>query len=209
MLDFFDDDIEEKLRALEAEEAQLEAAGAYAPEEDSDNDLDEEEIVLHKAIRSKQIVARNVSHETKTNLPRRLALKGTSSKDIKKSLDDVGLSSEGVVEHTRGRKRERSVSRPAEGMEVDESALDKATIKRSRSKSLAAVKMRPKSATKGTREGSVAPRQLKEVEKSKKTLERHLFKYAKGGEADRRHYEKMAKHLNSGKSSLGTSTIGR
>ena len=50
---------------------------------------------------------------------------------------------------------------------------------------------------------------MKQVEKSKKTLERHLIKYAKGGEADRKHFPKLVKHLNSGKRSLGTSTIGR
>jgi hypothetical protein len=55
----------------------------------------------------------------------------------------------------------------------------------------------------------VAPHQMRQVTKNKKTLERHLFKFSKGGEADRRHYPKLVKHLNSGKSSLGTSTIGR
>ena len=33
--------------------------------------------------------------------------------------------------------------------------------------------------------------------------------HAKRGEADREHYPKLVKHLNSGKRSLGTSTIGR
>ena len=73
----------------------------------------------------------------------------------------------------------------------------------------AAERNRSQSATRGTKVGSVAPHQQKAVAKSKKTLERHLFKYAKRGEADREHYPKLVKHLNSGKRSLGTSTIGR
>jgi hypothetical protein len=40
-------------------------------------------------------------------------------------------------------------------------------------------------------------------------MERKIVREARCGEADRRHYPKLVKHLNSGKRSLGTSTIGR
>jgi hypothetical protein len=80
---------------------------------------------------------------------------------------------------------------------------------RSRSKSANATRVRSQSATRGSKEGSVAPHQNKQVQKDKKTLERHLFRHAKRGEADREHYPKLVKHMNSGKRSLGTSTIGR
>ena len=82
--------------------------------------------------------------------------------------------------------------------------------KRARSKSVMAhYKVRTQSSTHGTKEGSVAPSQMKQVDKSRKSMERGIVKYARGGEADRRHYPKLVKHLNSGKRSLGTSTIGR
>lgn len=35
-MDYFDADIEERLRSLEEEEARLEATGAYAPEEEDE-----------------------------------------------------------------------------------------------------------------------------------------------------------------------------
>ena len=82
--------------------------------------------------------------------------------------------------------------------------------KRARSKSVMAhFKVRTQSSTRGTKEGSVAPSQMKQVDKSRKSMERGIVKFARGGEADRRHYPKLVKHLNSGKRSLGTSTIGR
>ena len=81
-----------------------------------------------------------------------------------------------------------------------------------RGRSLSAVRdkhHRAESATRGPSTGSVAPRQVKQVAKSKRTLERHIFRHAKHGEADRNYETKKPKHLNSGKRSLGTSTIGR
>lgn len=50
MVDFFDADIEERLNALEEEEAQLEADNAYEVDED-DEELDEQELLLYKAIK--------------------------------------------------------------------------------------------------------------------------------------------------------------
>jgi hypothetical protein len=55
----------------------------------------------------------------------------------------------------------------------------------------------------------VAAHQQKQVKKLGKTEERRMTKYARGGTADREHFPKLVKHLNSGKRSLGTSTIGR
>jgi nucleolar GTP-binding protein len=207
--DFFDDDIEEKLNALEEEEAELAASGAYEVEEDEgDEDLDEEDMLLYEAIREKQIVSRNQSHQTKQNLPRKVTIRNMSEAVIKDQLEAVGLESQGVIEHTRGRKRERSVVPSNEtDMDVDECENKKLAKKRSLSKSV--QRNRTHSATRGSREGSVAPHQEKQVAKSKKILDRKIFRYARSGESDREHYPKLVKHLNSGKRSLGTSTIGR
>ena len=136
-------------------------------------------------------------HETKPNLPKKILARGRSEAEVRDQLETVGLESDGVINSAiAGKKRGRSQSAEA------------AVEKRGRSKSRD-PHHRAQSATRGPTAGSVAPRQKKQVEKSKKVLERHLFKYAKAGEADREHYPKLVKHLNSGKRSLGTSTIGR
>jgi len=234
VLDFFDPDIEEKLRQLEEEEAQLEASGAYdttgGDDMDDDDEIDQEERLLHEAIKSKQIIARKQSHETKSRLPMKLKVRTKTGAEIQAQLESVGLESAGVVESTRGRKRTRSVAPVvAEGdaMLVDEPRVASVTrsgsrgpsvvrepstmqeAKRSRSKSVLAHLTRTQSATRGTKEGSVAPSQLRQLEKSKKSVEIEFARWSRGGEADRRHYPKLVKHLNSGKRSLGTSTIGR
>jgi hypothetical protein len=46
----------------------LEASGAYAPEEDDEDDIDDEEMMLYEAIKEKQTIARNKSHETKVSI---------------------------------------------------------------------------------------------------------------------------------------------
>jgi hypothetical protein len=71
------------------------------------------------------------------------------------------------------------------------------------------MKTRSEYATRGPREFSVPPLKEKQVAKSKKSWIVQIFRYARSGEADRTHYPKLVKHMNSGKRSLGTSTIGR
>ena len=80
---------------------------------------------------------------------------------------------------------------------------------RSRSGHARSLSVQSRSATRGPRATSVAPSQVKEVVKARKQQDRKIFKYARAGDADREHYPKLVKHLNSGKRSLGTSTIGR
>jgi nucleolar GTP-binding protein len=212
VMDFFDPEIEDKLNALEEEEAELEENGVYdeAFNEDEDEDelLDEEDLLLYDAIKEKQIITRAQSHQTKTGLPKKIALKLRSEEDIKEQLEEIGLEADGVIAHTRGRKRERSTDR----MDVDEETGEEVRGRskgRSQSVEGGKKKARAQSSTRGTKEGSVAPYQEKQVEKSKKSMDRAIFRFARGGEADRRHYPKLVKHLNSGKRSLGTSTIGR
>lgn len=208
VLDFFDPDIEERLQALEAEEAELEAQGAYEPEDDDGEEIDEEEQILYETIREKKSLAKQQSELKKNKvLTRELAIKTKTEDDIRQHLEAVGLESEGVLESMRGRKRNRSVSRNDEGdnMDVDE---DSNSLTRSHSKTKKRSN-RSKSATRGSTETSVPVTKQQEVKKSVKSLERKIFRFASRGEADREHYPKLVKHMNSGKRSLGTSTIGR
>lgn len=219
VMDFFDADIENRLRALEEEEAALEAQGAYAPEEDDEDDINENEMALYEAIKEKQTIARKESRVDKPNVPRKvLSRNSRTEKEIKDQLEEVGLESEGVIEHTRGRKRTRSASRePGTDVHARYDAKDVEDMSRSksrgpsRSESVRKKQFRAKSqsATKGTTATSLAPSQQKQVFKKVRSMERKIFREARRGEADREHYPKLVKHLNSGKRSLGTSTIGR
>eukprot|EP01039_Chlorochromonas_danica_P010887 gene10887-12101_t len=211
--DYFDADIEERLNALEAEEAEMEASGAYDLNDDEDEELDEEELLLYDAIKQKQTIARKISHLPVQQLPKKYVLRHRSEEEMRDQLESVGLESDKVIERTRGRKRERSVDRD-DGMDLEgDSSRNRAEElrekKRSASLAVKEGRNRSHSATRGPRDTSVAPHQEKQVQKSKKTLDRQIFRYARSGEADREHYPKLVKHLNSGKRSLGTSTIGR
>lgn len=223
IIDFFDPDIEDRLNNLDREEAELEANNAYSMDDEEDeDDIDEEDMLIYEAIKEKQTIARKASHVVKPNIPTVLRVRGRSEADIKSQLESVGLESAGVIEHTRGRKRARSrepapVEMDTETTRAPSSSRARSTVssaaekKRIRSQSAGrdiSATARSQSATRGP-SGSVAPHQVKQVSKNKKTLERHLSKFAKGGPGDREHYPKLIKHLNSGKRSLGTSTIGR
>lgn len=216
VIDFYDPDIEERLRALEEEEAALEAQGAYAPEESDEDDLDEEELALHAAIREKQIISRKNSNVSSTNVPRKFSQRGRDENEIREKLENVGYDADGLLDHIRGRKRTRSLSAHQDQMEEvngDDNGDEQNKTKRrtsSRSESVVNKQNRgtSRSATRGPKV-QLNQTQKKQVYKSIRSMERKIFSEARGGEADRRHYPKLVKHLNSGKRSLGTSTIGR
>jgi len=222
VMDFFDDDIEEKLKELEDEENALEEQGAYAIEDgDDDDELNEEEMVLYKAIKEKQHIARQEGQKSGgRHLPRAVRGRERSLEDIATELENKGLPSQGVVEHMRGRKRTRSLSasrrrEEESAMEMGEAEKDnEATSSRkkkrgvSRSREASTMRVQPKSSTKGPK-AKLSAEQKKQVLKKERSLERHVYRNALRGEADRMHYPKLVKHMNSGKRSLGTSTIGR
>lgn len=210
----------------------------YAPSEDEEDALDEEELVLHRAIKDMQALAKNESqiNSKRSILPKEVRVKATHESletVAKDKLDKRGVDTtmlidslrKGAQEASESRKRARSYDDEDEGDSSDEEAEDGSDMdeEASAGKKQQFKSRRVAKTSNGKRvrhsisaagkaavvETSVAPRQMKQVTKSKKTLERHLTKYAKGGEADRTHYPKLIKHLNSGKSSLKTSTIGR
>lgn len=140
----------------------------------------------------------------------------------KRGVDTAKMIETLQSEASRGRKRARSED-DADDMEVDEEFTNKrgrgteggfvSRRKEKRELSANGKRMRPVDVAKQSRATavaeSIAPRQAKQVKKEKRVLERHLFRHSKRGEADHEHYPKLVKHLNSGKSGLGTSTIGR
>jgi len=209
VMDFFATDIEDRLKALDDEEKALEAQGAYAPEESDDEDLDEEELTLYTAIKDKQQVAKNESKLKKSsNTTAAAQFRGRTEESIRDQLEDKGFEADKFIERSRGRKRDRTANPDA--MEEDGATSATRSMSRGRSSSRKGGPGRERSMTRSARaDGSVPASKKKQVVKDNKVLERKEFKYAKRGPADREHYPKMVKHMNSGKRSLGTSTIGR
>jgi len=80
VLDFFDPEIEERLKALDEEEEEMERLGKYDVEDDDEDEVDEEDMAIYEAIKEKQSIARKVS---------RLPTPGVSKKywyaDVQKS----------------------------------------------------------------------------------------------------------------------------
>lgn len=208
VMDFFDEDIEERLRKLEEEEAELEARGAYADEDEDEEDIDEEEMILYEAIKEKQQLAK-LESQTKKNkvLTKEILTRGLDESEVREQLENAGLPAEGVLEHMRGRKRSRSLQPDDNDMDIDgEPTRSSSKIRQPSRKSHS----RSQSATRGPTATSVPRDGEKQVKKSMRTLTRHIFRHAKSGEADREHYPKLVKHLNSGKRpGFQTKTIGR
>jgi len=205
--DYVDPDIAAKLEQLEREEEQL--AAEYLNEEDMGSDLDEEEKVLHKAVRDKKKITQQQSQLKRTNksaLPRRGGEK--KIEDVKAKLDSVGLETEGIA--TRGRKRTRSLAPREEaedGMEVD--AMD---VDGGKKQKRAASKSRGRSQSRGRSKSAVPPekqglkdegQQIKAVKLMRKQR-RKLNLMARASESDRKEGPKLVKWQIAGKSGLGT-----
>ena len=113
---------DDRLNALEEEEAALEAQGAYAPEEEDEDELDEEEMILYKAIKEKQGIARKESHKPKPTIARKFTTRGRSEQDVREHFAAYDTDADALIENMRGRKRTRSASasaRDAGSMDVD------------------------------------------------------------------------------------------
>jgi len=210
VMDFFDADIEEKLRMLEDEEAQLEASGAYAAEEECGEELQEDELTIYEAIKEKQNLSKMESRlKGSNNKPRDMKNRSMSREDVKDRLEHVGLASNAVISSLEERGRRRDRSRSIEREKSQERSASRSASRNPGAHSSRSTRSR--SATRGPRDGSVPKEKEIEVhKKGNRIMERHLFKYAKRSESDREHYPKLVKHLNSGKrQGQKTSTIGR
>ena len=165
-----------------------------------------------KTMQSKDVRIKSSDTSLEALANSRLEARGVDTTNLKQSLAAAG------EEVSKSRKRARSEefdSEEEDDMDVEDGPDKKKKGFKSRRPGLTSNGKRQRTISLSTKsrlaetEGSMAPRQLKQVHKEKRTLERHLIRFAKGGEGDHQHYPKLVKHLNSGKSSLGTSTIGR
>jgi nucleolar GTP-binding protein len=228
VMDFFSQDIEERLKALDEEEAALEAQGAYADSEDDGEGIDEEEEILYQTIKERQETGKMNHRLKKTSNSRVITNRGRTEADMREELEFKGYNADKALESmARGRKRTRRGDDNKEGdAEEDDDAMDEDgdkaktrsdSVSRSRSKSRNAMRSgvrsegRARSQTpSGRTEGSVPASKRRQVIKDERVLERNMFSKGARGPADREHYPKKVKHMMSGKRpGYGTKTIGR
>lgn len=197
--DFFDPDIAERLDALEAEEARLEAAGFY---DEGEFELDEEEVeVLEKAdkIRKKKELLRIESSLRKVrNGPTASRIQRPNSKkrELGRELSELGIE--------RGRSRTARSDR--DDVSMGGSAMEGVEMERSKSRarSLAIARGRSQSKARepsamGLRDEGMAQKAAKL--KAKSQVKRSL--HGRRGESDRHIAVKLPKHLYAGKRGIG------
>ncbi|KAI0489755.1 P-loop containing nucleoside triphosphate hydrolase protein [Xylaria cf. heliscus] len=202
--DYVDPDIEAKLQALEEEEEKLEAEGYY----DSDEEIDDIESaeIRRKAdqIRTKQALIRNEARmrriKNRAALPRSAIKKPLSQ--LEDSLDQLGVDTEELQLRDRSQttSRGRSMTRSRLGTE-DSNAMDVDQTPRERLRSKSRARSQP--ATNRREDGVVDVTTRTKAEKQAKLAQRKMNRNARQGEADRHATASLAKHLFSGKRSIG------
>ncbi|PNS14659.1 hypothetical protein CAC42_1681 [Sphaceloma murrayae] len=207
--DFIDPEIEQKLAALEDEEARLEAEGYYDNDEPLD-DLEESEI-RYKAelIREKQQLIRNEakmrkSLKNRAVIPR--SKKAVNLNKMEKGLEDLGFDPSSISERARSRSRPargRALDRDADGdaMDVDEGAGAK---KRTMSISRAMSRTRSVSRMDRRNDGVTEEGARTKAEKMAKLGQKKMNRMARQGEADRHTTAAKSKWLLAGKRGMGS-----
>lgn len=210
--DFIDPEIEAKLAELEREEEELEAqweAGRMdrAPQEE---DLDEDEKMLLGEVRTRRnkLVAEHRRKKAAGNnnpvVPRKVdADRKLNTKNMKASLESMGLDATPAVERARSRSRVAKRGRSLAGdvnMDADGDADDKKKMRTSKSRSKSVAKrVKDSDAAGGFKSIDAKMRATKMADKA----QRKMNKMAKAGEGDRSIQTKMPKHLFSGKRGIG------
>jgi len=200
VFDFWSVDIEEKLEALEQEEAARLRRLALEENTEEDLTLTPEQMELVKKIRQKRdfIVqqSRLKKGTTEAVVPRQFNTQGKSLNDLQSHLESLGLSTERVTQRVRDESRSKSRTRP--GREVSESRVGR---KRSRSE----LASRSRSKTPGTPgSGFRDEEQFDIADRLAKRAKRELSRDGRRGESDRHVFDWKPKHLLSGKRGLGT-----
>jgi nucleolar GTP-binding protein len=206
VFDFWSEDLDEKLAALEREELlrlrKLEQE-LEAKVEDGYELTEEQQHKLDK-IRAKRAVLIQRSRMTKSvqdnPIPRRYNVQGRTLTDIEQHLVDLGLDGKRAVDRMRERSSSRSRSRSRGASE------SRAGRKRTREEI-----SQERALSKTPKPGS-GLKDLKSLEKAEKLADRAKKRFraeGKLGESDRHIDTKKPKFLFTGKAGLGTKTIGR
>jgi len=202
VFDFWSADIEERLEALEQEEAARLRRLAQEENTDEELTLTPEQREMVKKIRQKREFmvqqSRFKKGTTDAIIPRQFNTQGKSLNDLQSHLEGLGLSTERVSQRIRDDSRSRSRSRSRPGREVSESRVGR---KRSRSE----LASRSRSKTPGTPgSGFRDEAQFDIADRLAKRAKRELSRDGRRGESDRHVFDWKPKHLLSGKRGLGT-----
>ena len=190
--DFIDPDVEAKLAALEAEEAQLEENGFY----ESDQELEdaEEADTRYKAelIREKIQLIRNEARMRKSlnaaRLPR--TMKAKKLLDMEAHLKNEGYDTSKLAQRARSKSRGRSTVRAPAEMDPDAMDIDTPKVALQRAKS------RARSQSTNRREAGIADQGTRtKAEKMAKLAQKKMNRMARQGEADRHTTSSLTKHL--------------
>jgi len=202
VFDFWSADIEEKLEALEQEEAARIRRIAQQGETEEDLSLTSEQLELVKKIREKRELivqkSRLKKGTTGSIMPRQFNTQGKNLTDLQTHLESLGLDTERVSKRMRENSRSRSRSRT--GREVRETSESRVGRKRSRSE----LASRSRSKTPGTPgSGFRDEQQFELADRLAKRAKRELSRDGRRGESDRHVFDWNPKHLLSGKRGIG------
>jgi len=199
IFDYWSADIEEKLEALEQDEAARLRRLAQEEETEEDATLTPDQLALVKRIREKRSLmvqhSRLKKGTTDAIIPRQFNTQNKNLSDLESHLESLGLDSRQAVSRVRDESRSRSRSRPAR--EVSESRVGR---KRSRSE----LASRSRSKTPGVPgSGFRDEEQFDLADRLAKRSKRELSRDGRLGESDRHVFDWKPKHLLSGKRGMG------
>lgn len=195
--DFLDPDIAKKLQMLEKEEEQLEKEGFYDSDDDEDSYLSTPEAreIREKAewIRNKQKTMINEARQRKSLnnraiLPRSKLTR--SYKDMENHMHKVGHDTSVLIAKKNSQYREPKVT----GADIMRASM----ISDANASALQPVRKSDRLHA-GVNDGMLRSK----AERITKLSRRARNLDARAGEADRRVYDEMPKHLNSGKRGIG------
>jgi nucleolar GTP-binding protein len=190
--DWMDPQLEEKLAALELEEAELLRQLAAQPAEPIDRLTPNEEMKLAR-IRSKkaQLIMRHRDKKLKTITIKPLAQRVGTSNDFADHLTSLGLDPSAAVEHVRERSQSRARGRKRDREQME---ADAEVIKSRRSVSRSA---RPE-------DGYANEKEKKRAEKLERKAFERINRTGRTGPGDNSIPDIKPKHLFSGKRGIGS-----
>jgi len=208
--DYIDPEIEEKLAALEEEEARLDAEGYY---DDEDEDLEdaEEADIAYKAelIREKRQLIRNdakmrkSSMRNKAQIPR--SKKAVELEKMEAALQRDGYDTAAIAARARSVSRARGRSRAGtEGPDgADAMDVDDDTPKARYARSMSVHRLRSQS-TNRRDDGVTNEAARTKADRMQKLSQKKMNRMARQGEGDRHQTASMAKWLVAGKRGNGS-----
>ncbi|KAK8807544.1 nucleolar GTP-binding protein 1 [Blastocystis sp. subtype 4] len=188
--DFYDPDIEAKLKALEEEEEQL--ATEYENEQKPEDDKDYEEWLnkTYQMVHEKEILLANQRKVNKETNHAHIASKNRKRnlEDMVSRMDEMGLETDEVAKRSVKRSRSRMADRIAEDEEASAAMERKKSHSRKPQKDVA----------------DLSPSLQKKARVASHLSQRNMAFSGQKGEGDRYATASLQKYLNSGKRKNGT-----